>query len=215
MLLLALVALSGCSGSGGTTLFTEEEEVVVVENGVSGEEFGFLVEGTVCVKQLHGGCVPYDSRRFSSDIMGLHFMYPMDWVNVAASETQLEFAPSDISGETDPTKIFVWREVSPMIETYQAVNSTIVDAGTGVVGDYAVRWEIYEGTWKDHPVQAEWVTLTLDEDNPWINMTFLLLTEPDHFMADQTVLKGMVSSIRDDQVPVPETPTPATEDSIS
>ena len=195
--------LAGClNDSEGPELFSDgvpidEEIIETTDDTGTGpiEEFGFLVPETLCVKQLHGGCVSADYTLYDSDILGIHFMRPLAWTNSKAGETQLSFVePSD--DENNVTKLIVWRSVDSSIATYQeTVNQKIVDAGTAVMGPYDVKWEIYEGTLNDQPVKAEWVTLTMDEYNPWINFTFLLVTEPENFLADQFVLKGAVSSV--------------------
>ena len=199
--LLMVALLSGClNGSEGPALFSDgvkdPADTTEEETDVSPvEEFGFLVPKTLCVKQLHGGCVPSDFTLYDSDLIGLHFMKPVDWVNVSASDVEVSFAaPSE--AKDDVTRLFVWRSAASDIARYQeTVNQEVADAGTAVMGPYAVKWEIYEGMLKDQPVKGEWVTLTMDEYNPWINFVFFLVTEPENFLTDQNALKGAVSSV--------------------
>ena len=205
--LLFVLLLAGCfGGQEGPPLFGDDEEEIVdevTEGEVDGEgvvveapeEFGFLVEGTVCTRQLHGGCVPHDFRRYTSKIFGLQFMYPTDWITVSASDIEVSIAPTQRDSEEDPTLFLGFRSVSPKIAEYEAMNDKLIDTGKGRIGDYDANWEIYEGEWNGQPVKSEWVRLTVDPDNPWINFIFVLRTEPENFLADQMVIKGAVSSI--------------------
>jgi hypothetical protein len=207
--LVSVLALAGCNGGeAGPALFStgeEDVEEVVVEGeegDVTADEFGFLVEGTLCVKQLHSGCVPSDYDVFESSVIGIHFNVPTDWVNAEASETTVTFvAPAEEVEEgeevvEDVTRLYAFRSVANSIsELQETVNQTITDAGTGAMGPYDVTWEIYEGEINEQPVKAEWVTLTNDPFNPWINFVFLLVTEPENFLEDQAVIKAAASSV--------------------
>lgn len=165
-----------------------------LNNTTSKGEFGYSVEGSQCVKQLHGGCVPLDYIRYEGIYLGLHFVYPSDWNVTSASEREAGLTPRERSGDDDPTRLFVWRQ-SGINEDYRAVNTTLLEEGTGTVGVYDVTYEIYEGEWNGTPVKAEWVWLTYDEDQPTTNYVFFLITEAENFETDQAVLKAAVSSI--------------------
>jgi len=129
--LATLLLLSGCfSGNpDGPSLFkddktvkeepTEAEAPVVIEN-YEGGEFGFRVEDTVCIRQLHGGCVPYDYGRYLGDILGIHFRIPTDWFSNSVDEQGISFVPSEReNGDSDITQLFVWRSSNPKIPEYQ------------------------------------------------------------------------------------------------
>lgn len=199
---LATFSLSGCSDLGnseGPALFAGETTEVVdgtdPDEGTSLiAEFGYLVEGTQCVKQIHSGCVPYDYARFFSDVFGLPFKHPTDWSTVGSDDTEIVLIPNDRADDTDPTRLFAWRQVA-VDSSYDIVKSEIVDAGEAMIGPYDVTWEIYEGEWEGVPVTAEWVTLTHDAHNPWVNYTFFLITESENFLADQNVIKAAASSV--------------------
>lgn len=166
------------------------------ENQPEDGEFGVLVPDTECITQLHGGCVPSDYRDYKASVPGVEFKYPLDWNVVAADETRIELVPRERSSDDDVTRLFVWREVS-VGKVYEAANETLVDSGEGSVGVWReVEWEIYTGQWQEKPVQGEWVKLYVDRDNPWINFTFYLITEPENFKSDQAVLRGIVSSVK-------------------
>lgn len=200
--LFSIVLIAGCTGasSDGPSLFndeitnnkSDEEEIVIDKSKL--EEFGNLVKGTSCFKQLHGGCVPSDYTLFDSDIIGLHFMRPFEWVQSSGNDTGVSFVkPTD--DENPLTRLFVWRAAASDMELYKnSLQKKVLDAGVGVTGPYDAKWEIYQGTWQDQPVKSEWVTLTIDEYNPWINFVFMLMTQPENFAEDQMVLKGAVSS---------------------
>lgn len=214
LLLTLALALSaaGCSTQDGPSLFNDSENLEDsssadnVENttedepGVTyedGGEFGMKVEGTQCIQQLHGGCVPFDFMEYDNAKFGLAFAYPTDWVVTAASDRAIAVTPVERSGEDDPTQLFAWRSTGTN-EAYTAVQSTLTSAGTGLIGPYEVKWEIYEGEWNGLPVQSEWVWLTYDEDQPYTNYVFMLITETENFAADQAVLQAAVSSIAQD-----------------
>ena len=223
-LLAALVLLSGCFGktADGPSLFKNDkkdetptavsdedveaddesveeepvEEAVVEEEDYEGGEFGFRVEDTVCIRQLHGGCVPYDYGRYLGDILGIHFRTPTDWFNAAADDSELVFFPSDReNGDADVTRLFVWRSSHPKFSEYQLFLPTVIDEGNGDIGAYRARWTVAKGSWNDQPIKGEWVELVLDSDVPWSNFVFFLITEPENFAKDQAVLKAAVSSI--------------------
>lgn len=171
------------------------EEPAEKEN-YEGGEFGFRVEDTVCIRQLHGGCVPYDYGRYLGDSLGIHFRTPTDWFSAAADDSELLFFPSDReNGDSDVTRFFVWRASHPKFPEYQLFLPTVIDKGDGDIGDYRARWTVAKGSWNDQPVKAEWVELILDKDVPWSNFVFFLITEPANFAKDQAVLKAAVSSI--------------------
>ena len=196
--LFAILLLAGCFGENDTETSTEEiadatdettDEVITIE------EFGFVVDNTVCIKQLHGGCVSADYIPYESNIIGLKFLHPLSWVNVSAKETEVAFVPAS-DKENDPTKLFIWRSVASQIEPYrESTHKELTDSGEALMGPYDVTWEIYEGKLDGEKVKTEWVTLNLDPYNPWINFVVLLVTEPENFLADQDVLQGIVSSI--------------------
>lgn len=195
--LSSLLVLGGCLGpSEGVPLFsdTEEEEVTdeITEEENLVEEFGFIVEGTFCTKQLHGGCVPADYKTFESGVFGLPFVYPSDWLPVSVDENSVKLAPTGEEG--DPTTLFAWRGVA-IDDAYDVVKTNLIDADAAMIGPYDVTWEIYEGEWNEMPVTAEWVTLVYDEDNPWVNYTFFLITERDSFLVDQASVKAAASSV--------------------
>ncbi len=213
--LAALLLLSGCFGNAadGPSLFKDDKkenseatveeaqneadaEAPAVVEDYEGGEFGFRVEDTVCIRQLHGGCVPYDYGRYLGDILGIHFRTPTDWFNNSATEQEISFFPSlRENGDTDITQLFVWRSSNSKIPEYQFSTTKIIDEGAGEIGDYDAEWSVVEGTWNDQPMKAEWVELILDSDFPWSNFTFFLITEPENFAQDQAVLKAAVSSI--------------------
>lgn len=219
-LLAALVFLPGCFGNtaDGPSLFKDDkkdesstavsdedvvdgedveagEETVEVED-YEGGEFGFRVEDTVCIRQLHGGCVPYDYGRYLGDIFGIHFRTSTDWFNSAANDSELVFFPSTRENDdADVTRLFVWRGSHPKFSEYQLFLPTVIDDGNGDIGDYRARWTVAKGLWNDQPIKGEWVELILDEDVPWSNFVFFLITEPENFAKDQAVLKAAVSSI--------------------
>lgn len=203
--LMVVFVVSGCNGNAeGPSLFNDTEDLTVSEgdgsgdtSGVTfedGDEFGYTLEGSQCVKQIHSGCVPYDYMRYQGNALGLHFMYPSDWNVTAASEREVIFTPRILSGETDPTRLFAWREngINP---AYAAANTTLLEDGTGSIGDYAVKWEIYEGEWEGAAVKTEWIWLTFDETEPLANYAFFLITETENFDADQAAIKAAASSI--------------------
>lgn len=209
-LLAMLLFLSGCFGNtgDGPSLFKDDQKDEKEESGeivsdetadeenYEGGEFGFRVEDTVCIRQLHGGCVPYDYGRYLGDSLGIHFRTPTDWFSAAADDSELLFFPSDReNGDSDVTRLFVWRASHPKFPEYQLFLPTVIDEGAGDIGDYRARWTVAKGSWDDRPVKAEWVELILDKDVPWSNFVFFLITEPDNFSKDQAVLKAAVSSI--------------------
>ncbi|EKD93963.1 MAG: hypothetical protein ACD_28C00015G0001 [uncultured bacterium] len=188
-LFIGLFLLAGCGAQNGATsggVFDESEF----------EEFGVLVPDTECITQLHGGCVPSDYRDYKGTVPGVVFKYPLDWNVVAADDTHAELVPRERSGDDDVTRLFVWREVG-VDKAYEESNEILVDSGKGSVGVWTeVEWEIYTGKWQQKPVQGEWIKLYVDRDNPWINFTFYLITEPENFKVDQAVLKAAVSSLK-------------------
>jgi hypothetical protein len=209
LLLSSLLVLSGCfGGDDGPSLFNEDEttsEETTTDETISEElpeetaetvaEFGFLVEGTQCIKQLHSGCVPYDYPIYENAKFGLPFSYPSGWVAIASSDTKVVMASPDQDSEDDPTRLYGWREVAAD-STVQPEDMKVVDAGTGIVGPYDVTWEIFEGEFEDGTeMKTEWVTLTYDEYNPWVNYTFALVTEESKFIDDQFAIKAAVSSV--------------------
>lgn len=174
----------------------ESTEEVVENEDYEGGEFGFRVEDTVCIRQLHGGCVPYDYGRYLGDLLGIHFRTPTDWFSAAADDSELLFFPSEReNGESDVTRLFVWRSSHPKFPEYQLLLPTVIDEGDGDIGDYRARWTVAKGSWNDQPVKGEWVELILDKDVPWSNFVFFLMTESGNFAEDQAVLKAAVSSI--------------------
>lgn len=227
--LATLLLLSGCLGNtgDGPSLFKDDKkeesgEVVdneagnedenaeidaepteepVEEEDYEGGEFGFRVEDTVCIRQLHGGCVPYDYGRYLGDSLGIHFRTPTDWFSAAADDSELLFFPSDReNGDADVTRLFVWRSSHPKFPEYKLFLPTVIDEGDGDIGDYRARFTVAKGSWNDQPIKAEWVELILDKDVPWSNFVFFLITEPKNFAKDQAVLKAAVSSILEGDV---------------
>lgn len=214
-LLAGLLLLSGCFGgsSDGPSLFNDDEngetpvaeeniaeetvgEETVEEEDYEGGEFGFRVEDTVCIRQLHGGCVPYDYGRYLGDILGIHFRTSTDWFSNSADDQGISFLPSEReNGETDVTQLLVFRSSNPLLKEYQLTEALTIDEGDGEIGEYDAVWSVQKGMLKDQPVKMESVELILDKDYPWSNFTFLLVTEPDNFTKDQAVLKAAVSSI--------------------
>lgn len=200
--------LAGCSTQDGPSLFNDSENLddsETAENPESteeaaaipfedGGEFGMKIEGTQCIQQLHGGCVPFDFMEYDNAKFGLNFAYPSDWVITGASDRAITVTPTERSGEDDPTQLFAWRSTG-INEAYMAIQSTLTEQGTGLIGPYEVAWEIYEGEWNGLPVQSEWVWLTYDEDQPYTNYVFVLITETENFATDQAVLQAAVSSI--------------------
>lgn len=187
--IFALLAFSGCNSNSNEAEAPDPSE--------DPDAFGYVIEGTECRKQLHGGCVPTSYRRYKSNAPGLHFMYPSDWIAVAASGERAEFVPQNSPSDQDPTRIYLWRQYA-VDSSLEALNQTAVDSGTGSIAIWEdVAWEIYEGTLNEKPVKAEWIKLVADPDNSAINFTFLLVTEPENFEADQAVLSAMVSSIEE------------------
>ena len=165
-----------------------------VEPDTELEEFGYIVENTLCVDQLHGGCIPTDYREYESTAFTLPFVHPTDWVNTHADQYSVTFvAPLDTE-ENDPTVFMIWRQAA-YDPAYETAQETLVDSGTGVIGPYDVTWEIYEGLWNEVPVKAEWVTLVVDEEAPLINYVYFLMTETENFGADQAVIKAAASYI--------------------
>lgn len=197
--------LSGClSGSQGPSLFDENNpdetqptvsDTSETDTTSAGEEFGYKAEGTQCVKQIHGGCVPYEGVKFyDGTLLGLHFAHPSDWLATESDDVHIKYLPSDRTGENDPTMLIMWRAYG-LGESYKTVNGTLVEEGIGKIGDYDVTFEIYEGTWNETPVKSEWIYLTMDEDNPAANFVFFLMTEPENFTVDQEVIQAAASSI--------------------
>lgn len=202
-LFAGLLLFSGCFGAAdqGPALFNENEPAEETPSPTEDvtpapvESFGSLVPGTLCVTQLHGGCVPSDYTLFDAQVLGLRFMRPLAWVNTAANDTEVVFTPSSES-ENDPTQLIVARSVAPILENRKAsLQGEVTDAGQAITGSYEVTWEIYDGTWNNQPVKSEWTTFTLDEYNPWINFVFVVVSEPENFLEDQAALKGAVSSV--------------------
>ena len=78
-----MALLSGClNDSEGPALFSDgvKDPAETTEEGEEAmappvEEFGFLVPKTLCVKQLHGGCVSADTTLYDSDLICLHFIF--------------------------------------------------------------------------------------------------------------------------------------------
>lgn len=186
--------LSGClSGEQGPALFNGDNPTEV--SAVESAEFGYKAEGTQCVKQIHGGCVPYEGVGFyEGTLLGLHFVHPTDWVASESDDVHIKYLPSERTGENDPTMLVMWRAYG-LDESYKTVNGTLVEEGAGKIGDYDVKFEIYEGTWNEAPVKSEWIWLIMDEDNPSANFVFFLMTEPENFTVDQDVIKAAASSI--------------------
>lgn len=205
-----LLLFSGCfSNQEGPNLFNDSEDLMIGETPTApepeviapppvafedGDEFGTTVEGTQCTLQLHGGCVPFDYYRYEGIPLGLHFMYPSNWNVTSASEREVGITPVERTDDTDPTHLFVWRQTG-VNATYEAIRTTLEDQGAASTGPYDVTWEIYTGTWQGSPVKSEWVWLIYDNDDRTTNYLFMLVTEPEHFDADQAVLKAAVSSV--------------------
>lgn len=209
LLISGLLVVSGCFGGDGASLFNDDETTDETIDGttedpetyVEGEPFGYLVEGTQCYKQIHGGCVPYDYVSYEGTVLGIQFMHPLSWVVVGADEVQVTLVSSDVDLdeegnelENDPTTMIVWREPG-VLETYKEINSKLIDAGTSTITDYEVTWEIYEGVWNEQEVTVEWIWLTYHEDTPNANFVFFLMTETENFDKDQAVIKAATSSI--------------------
>ena len=204
-----LLLLSGClSTQDGPSLFDDSEDLNISDNQegyttsetenpatfTEGGEFGNQLAGTQCLLQLHGGCVPFDYYLYEGTPLGLHFMYPQNWIVTAASEQEVAFTPVDRSGEADPTQLFVWRQTG-INRDYEAIQTTLEENGKATTGPYDVTWEIYTGEWNGLPVMSEWVWLIYNEDDRSTNYVFVLVTEPENFDSDQAVLKGAVSSV--------------------
>lgn len=202
LFLLLLLLLPGCSTQDGPSLFNDSEDLENSdsEEGPSiasfedGDEFGMQLEGTQCVKQLHGGCVPFDFMEYDNPQFGLAFAYPSDWNVTGASDRVVNVTPRDRSGEDDPTQLFAWRSTG-INEAYADIQETLVDEGAGLTGPYEVTWEIYEGEWNGLPVMSEWVWLVYDAEQPQTNYLFMLVTEPENFETDQAALVAAVSSL--------------------
>lgn len=198
--------IAGCTPTqDGPSLFNNSEDldasdaqvdVDTIESTVfeEGGEFGAIVEGTQCTLQLHGGCVPFDYLLYEGIPLGLHFVYPQDWIVSAANERAVVFLPVNRTGETDPTQLLVWRQTG-IDSAYAVIQSTLEDSGTATMSPYDVSWEIYTGEWEGLPVKSEWVWLIYDEDDSKTNYLFVLITEPENFDSDQAVLNAAVSSV--------------------
>ncbi|MFA6435805.1 MAG: hypothetical protein WCW30_01575 [Candidatus Gracilibacteria bacterium] len=191
--------LNGCFGEEqGPTLFDENNPIEGDESAVpvvDTTEFGYKAEGTQCVKQIHGGCVPYEGFNFyKGSLLGLHFLYPTNWAATESDDLHIKYLPAERTGDSDPTMLVMWRAYG-LDEAYKAVNVTLAEEGVGKIGDYDVTFEIYEGTWNETPVKSEWIYLTMDKDNPAANFVFFLMTEPENFAIDQEVIQAAASSI--------------------
>ncbi len=195
-LLVLTFVLPAClsTSNQGIPLFDGTEEEEVNGESVEPEEFGYIVEGTSCVKQLHSGCVPSDYKKYRSLAFTVPFVYPSDWVNTSADENGVTFYPRERADDNDPTVLKIWRQAFHD-ESYDVLKEDLIDAGTGVIGPYEVTWEIYEGLWNELPVKAEWVTLVVDEEQLLINYVYFMMTEVENFTADQAAVKAAASSI--------------------
>lgn len=164
-------------------------------DGHDPDEFGYRLEGTECIVQLHGGCVTRSYQLYDGEYPGFQFLYPQNWTLISISQPKIMLEPQGRTAESDPTQLFIWRESSVDVDV-DALQGKRLDKGEGKIGVWKdVEWAIYSGEWNGQPVQSEWVTLTADPENPWVNFVFMLVTEPDHFEADQAALKAVVSSI--------------------